>query len=215
MTDSVGGGATKSGTSKARRALLVVGVVVASAMLVSTGAFWLTGGIPKNLPSPAGMFGDSVSVPDAQGEVDALTAAGQLEFDRGEFALAQEKFLQAARLEPENPWLAFNLGAVAGALGDWKGAVGFYELALELNSDLEPAQYNLAYTLTKLGDYEGAKTAYQRSIALNPSNPSALWNFGLLLYDQGEIVEAQDLLRRAAALDVSLLPRLPESVTLQ
>lgn len=194
---------------------MIAGVVLGSSILVAVGGIWLAGGIPERATSPAALLGTGEQESDSRTAVGVITAAGQEAFVRGEFAEAQSKFLEAARLEPDNPWLAFNLGAVAGALGDLKGASGFYQRAIELDSDSAPAYYNLGYTLALLGDSGGAVSAYTRAIELQPENASALWNLGLLLYDQGETTEARDLLRQAAALDDSLLLRLPESVTLQ
>ena len=213
--ESTSSGVARARPARSRRLLVSVAVLTVSALLVAAGGMLLSGETPKRLSLPSGLVGGGESASKAQGEVDAVTAAGQEAFAKGDFAQAQDSFLQAARLEPDNPWLAFNLGAVAGALGDLKGAAGFYQLALGLNPDITPAHYNLGYTLAALGDDQGAVSAYRKAVELEPTNASALWNLGLLLYEQGKTEEAQDFLRKAAALDESLLQRLPESVMLQ
>lgn len=190
-------------------------VAVATSAMVALGAVWLAGGIPSTEGFPTGQMGGAEPVDTQLGEVSGLTAAGQAAFAEGDFAQAQGLFLQAAQLEPENPWLAYNLGTVAGALGDLEGAVGFYRRALSLSPSLTPAQYNLGFTLAALGDSDGAAAAYRKVIEMEPANASALWNLGLLLFNQGSITEGQDLMRRAVVLDESFLLRLPESVTLQ
>lgn len=69
---------------------------------------------------------------------------------------------------------AYNEGATALRAGDYAGARGHLERALEKDSELAPAHGVLALALNGLGEHQAAVATADRALELRPGEPNAL-----------------------------------------
>jgi predicted Zn-dependent protease len=100
---------------------------------------------------------------------------------------ARKSFETAARLAPDDAAMSLELGKLALAAGDAKKASALFELALELDPELDDAEYGLAECRGKSGDARGqwthlaeayelrgdlarARNAYARALELVPKD---------------------------------------------
>lgn len=123
---------------------------------------------------------------------------------RGELARAAELYQQALALDPRNPELYNNLGAVQRASGDLPGARDAYRRALSLNPGYAAAWSNLGVVLDALGSAGEARAAYQEAIRLDARNTGARVNLALQYHASGLLGDAANLLRAALKLDPAL-----------
>lgn len=75
-------------------------------------------------------------------------------------------FRQAVSLEPTNPNLRLNLGAVFYSLQQYDFAISNFELAVAAKPDLANAHYNLAIALREAGKIERASVEMQQTVSL-------------------------------------------------
>jgi tetratricopeptide (TPR) repeat protein len=162
--------------------------------------------------------------PQASGEAaavraTALTAAGNLAFDQGDYAQATILYdgsLALWRALGDKPGIAAalaNLGLVAYAQGDYGRATMLHEEGLALFRALGD-QRGIAASLTNLGiiaqeqgDYARASALHEESVALFRALGDT-WGTAAALANLGNVVRAQGHHRRATALyDESLALR--------
>ena len=75
----------------------------------------------------------------------------------------------AARMEPENPVIAANLGTLAMDAGDHEGAARHLARALALEPNLLQARFNLARVLARLGRRDAARDQVRELLARLPA----------------------------------------------
>lgn len=88
---------------------------------------------------------------------------------QGELQMAENFYLKAFHLYPENPHISNNLGNVYNALGRYEEAIKAYSLALTLEDRAE-THFNLAVAFEKSGQLNLAINHYDIAIRLNPSD---------------------------------------------
>lgn len=123
---------------------------------------------------------------------------------------AEEMYLRALELEPQNPLFAIKLGQIKRLSADGKQdgtektallgeARGYFEQAVEKKSDLAIAHYNLAVVASRMKDYDTAIRSTTRAIQLAPSNLSFRYNLGLLYQErnaEGDRAQAEGLYKQ-------------------
>ena len=120
-----------------------------------------------------------------------------LQFGKVDEAVAH--YRESARLRPDSPAAAYNLGTgllQAGALDE---AVAHLERALDLNPDYALAHNNLGAAFRLLDRPGDAVRHFRRSLDLRPDDGEALYNLANALMMQGGLDEAAALYRRAVA----------------
>ncbi len=90
----------------------------------------------------------------------------------GMYKLAIVYYNKALEINPELAITYFHRGDAKDELGDYRGAIEDYTMAIKLNPDVG-AYYNRGNARKKLGDYEGAIADYDSVNSLNPEDISA------------------------------------------
>lgn len=76
-----------------------------------------------------------------------------------------------------------NAGVACADTGDYKGAIAYYDKALELYPDIAEIHYNRAVALDHLGMQEEAISEYETAIELDPNLVEAQINLYILTMD--------------------------------
>lgn len=108
---------------------------------------------------------------------------------QGKFKEAITKYDQAIRVDPpyQEPW--YNRGKAKLTLGDFKGAIGDFDKALELYRDNEGKSdiyNNRGIAKKKNHDLNGAITDYNAALSKNPKNYRVYLNRGIAYYELGQ-----------------------------
>lgn len=120
---------------------------------------------------------------------------------RGMFDQARQAMETAMTLSSTyKPFAYLTLGVALANKGEFGAAVTYFETALEADSDLGLAAYNLGLSKMNLGDYEGAEKAFTRAEFLCRDDIEALVGMARAFvrmgrYERG-IVLAQNVLRQ-------------------
>lgn len=123
---------------------------------------------------------------------------------------AEEMYLRALELEPQNPLFAIKLGQIKRLAADGKQdgaektallneAKGYFEQAVAKKADLAIAHYNLAVIASRTKDYDAALRSTSQAIRLAPSNLSFRYNLGLLYQErnaEGDRAQAEGLYKQ-------------------
>ncbi len=120
-----------------------------------------------------------------------------LQFGKIDEAVAH--YRESARLRPDSPAAAYNLGTgllQAGALDE---AAAHFERALDLQPDYALAHNNLGAVHRLRGRLDEAVRHFRRSLEIRPDDGEALYNLANALTTQGGLDEAAALYRRAVA----------------
>lgn len=120
----------------------------------------------------------------------ALNVLGCVAMERGEIAAAISHLGRAAKFQPTNPFIAFNLGEAHRRAGGWKEAATLYRRAIQLRGRFPQAEALLGDMLRKLDDLPGAEAAYRRALHGDPNHFAAQNGLGLCLQQAGRLGEA-------------------------
>ncbi len=103
-------------------------------------------------------------------------------FDRGEKALSESRFEEAAaayqeslKLTPGFAGALNGLGSAQFKLNKREEALANFKAATVADPTLGLAFYNLGYAMRKTGDYTGAVVAYEKYTALDPNEPDGFY----------------------------------------
>lgn len=123
---------------------------------------------------------------------------------------AEEMYMRALELEPQNPLFAIKLGQIKRLSADGKQdgaektallseAKTYFEQAVAKKADLAIAHYNLAVIASRMKDYDTAIRSTSQAIRLAPSNLSFRYNLGLLYQErnaEGDRAQAEGLYKQ-------------------
>jgi len=114
---------------------------------------------------------------------DALSKLGTIYFDKQDYRRAIDYYNRAITINNGKSIYYYNRACAIAGLGDQRGALIDYELALKFSQSsdqyLDDYYLALANTKYKLGDYAGAVTAYDTAIALVKDPAEAYFFRGL------------------------------------
>lgn len=108
-------------------------------------------------------------------------------------AVYQDELLlwqDAARHQPHDPMVQFNLGTLLAEAGRPAEAITHLERAVELDPDSGEARFNLARALEESGLAQDAALQYRATVALQPDHAAAHYNLARLLEDSGKSAQA-------------------------
>ncbi|OLD11057.1 MAG: hypothetical protein AUJ06_01075 [Chloroflexi bacterium 13_1_40CM_3_70_6] len=140
------------------------------------------------------------SAPDSssgRAAADSL-ARGLQAHTAGKLDEATTAYFETLAKDPTNKYAFYNLRLAA--------AESYYRLALDQDSRMPSALFNLAIVRTSLGAPQDAVALYRQVIAADPDSAVAHFNLGLLLRQAGQTAEAQQELATAQRLDPKLIP---------
>jgi Tfp pilus assembly protein PilF len=126
----------------------------------------------------------------------------------GDLAAAEEAYEDVLRLDPQNPFAYYNLGAISQGRGDADVAETNYRAALQIDADMVPALFNLAILRTQADDLKEATSLYEHVLELQPGYAAAHLNLGFVLLERGKEEKAQIRLDEAVRLNPELASRI-------
>ncbi|GGC91880.1 pilus assembly protein PilF [Undibacterium terreum] len=142
-----------------------------------------------------------ISSPDL---VDAYNVRGLIFMDMGDKQLAEDNFLYALKLAPNNPDVAQNYGWFLCQNGRARQAMPYFEQALK-----EPKYAGGAKTLStagicslKLKDDAAAERYFMLAFRADPGNPSVNVNIAKMQYDRGDFDKAHFYIERMVKAEV-------------
>jgi eukaryotic-like serine/threonine-protein kinase len=106
---------------------------------------------------------------------------GEFYLRSNDFAVADQEFRQALRLEPQDLWAEFFHGICAYRLGEYEEAAATFRICCALAPRLADYSFDLAQAQVKIpGQAEEALANYSKALELNPNLVPALLNRGIL-----------------------------------
>jgi hypothetical protein len=120
--------------------------------------------------------------------------------------LAIVHYETAARLKPEAPWIARNLGLAYADDGQWSQALQAYMKGLEFASHDAALLTDAGLAWERTGDQEHAVEAYRAALRVDAEFGRAHNNLGQILWKTGKQDEAITEFRAALDADPSLAP---------
>ncbi|HMJ81658.1 MAG TPA: sulfatase-like hydrolase/transferase [Vicinamibacterales bacterium] len=132
----------------------------------------------------------------AEPTLDALNALGIAYGRAGRAKDALAAFDRGLKIDPENPMLHENIGAVHLDAGQLAAARDEFERAIRANPASAQGHAGLATVAFKSGDRDTALASWKRAVDLDPTNWDALYNLGVQLMRVGRMTEARPYLER-------------------
>jgi tetratricopeptide (TPR) repeat protein len=102
---------------------------------------------------------------------------------------------------PKDKDALYEKGTDLFKLGNYTGAILYYDKTLAIDPKDAHALTNTGVSLFKLGNYTGAIEYFDRALAINPKHENALYNKGLTIYELGNYTEAIGYFDKALAID--------------
>ena len=134
---------------------------------------------------------------NARDNFKAWLAYGQAELQAGNADEAERVLRTAESLNSDSAELWNNLGGVAMARDDLRGALQRFERALAIDGDLAYALVNAAQANVGIGNPVEAERLLRRALAIDPTDAEAANKLGLIHARQGRLGEARTLFQRA------------------
>jgi tetratricopeptide (TPR) repeat protein len=132
----------------------------------------------------------------AEPTLDALNALGIAYGRSGRAKDALAAFDRGLTIDPENPMLHENIGAIHLDAGQLAAARGEFARAIRANPASAQGHAGLATVAFKSGDRDTALASWKRAVDLDPTNWDALYNLGVQLMRVGRMTEARPYLER-------------------
>ena len=135
---------------------------------------------------------------------EAYSVRALIYMDMGEAALADENFLRAIRLAPNNPDLTNNYGWFLCQNGRAAESIAYFETTLKSRSYQYPSKAlnNAGLCSLKLKNDVAAERYFKQAFQFDPSNASATFNLAKLHYDRRDYERAQFYAGRLLKADV-------------
>ena len=134
---------------------------------------------------------------------DAYSVRALIYMDMGETRLADDNFLRALKLSPNNPDFANNYGWFLCQNGRAADSIGYFDSALKVRSYQYPSKAlnNAGLCSLKLKNEVAAERYFKQAFQFDPGNPSAAYNLAKIHYDRHEYERAQFYLSRLLKAD--------------
>lgn len=127
----------------------------------------------------------------------ALRLLGTAYAAQEQFLKAREPLERACKLDPREEYACFYLGRVLYHLGDFRGALRAYQIALQHQPRSDAVQRGIALTLEALGRFAEAERYFRE--AARGANRYAVADYARFLFRQGRLEESRALFLRAGA----------------
>ncbi len=141
---------------------------------------------------------------DWQKEVQELIKQGLSAFYKEYHGQAEEIFLKALELDPDNAEVQYQLGSACYYQDKLDEALGYYKKAVELAPDDPHYNFVLGYSLKAHNDLNGAAEALEKSIALDNSDVQVYKNLGETYYLLGEYGKSSESFKEVVNMDSQL-----------
>ncbi len=108
----------------------------------------------------------------------------------GRNAEAKQLFEKAAKADPKNADVHYQIGRLAYENKDWSEAVRYLEKATSLKQDNHMWFFLLGESYLRQNEYAKAQPPLQKAASLKPEEKDAWYNLGLAYYNEGKDMEA-------------------------
>jgi type IV pilus assembly protein PilF len=134
---------------------------------------------------------------------DAYSVRGLIYMNMGENRLAEDSFLQAIRLAPNNPDFNNNYGWFLCQNAKEHQSIAYFEAALKNRAYQSPAKAlnNAGVCSLKLKDKAAAERFLSQAFRYEPGNPATNTNLARLYYEQGDYERARFYIGRVTKSD--------------
>jgi type IV pilus assembly protein PilF len=124
---------------------------------------------------------------------DAYSVRGLIQMEMGEHRLAEESFLQAIKLAPNNPDFNNNYGWFLCQTGRERQSIAYFDAALKIRTYQSPAKAlnNAGVCSLKMNDNAAAERYFSQAFKLEPGNLATNENLGRLYYASRDYPRAQ------------------------
>jgi len=149
---------------------------------------------------------------DNPASAEACYGLGSVSLKLGKDSEAREHFEHAAKLPaayPEttpNAWN--NLGLLSARQGDTEKAIGYFEKALQLDSDHFIALQNLGNAYRQQKRWDDARATLERALAIKPEDPEVNYGLGMVFAQKNDSDSAYRYLQKA----LQARPTYPEAL---
>ena len=135
---------------------------------------------------------------------DAYSMRGLIYMDMGENRLAEESFLQAIRLAPNDPNFSNNYGWFLCQNGRERQSIAYFEAALKNRAYQSPAKAlnNAGNCSLKFGDKAAAERYFSQAFQHEPGNPLTNTSLARLYFERGDYERARFYIGRVMKADV-------------
>jgi len=135
---------------------------------------------------------------------DAYNVRGLVYMGMGETQLAEENFLHAIKLAPNDPDLSNNFGWFLCQSGRPAQAIPYFESTLSNRTYQSPAKamYNAGVCSLKLNDQAAAERYFLQAFKIDPANPSVSASLARIYYDRHDYERARFYIGRVTKADV-------------
>jgi cytochrome c-type biogenesis protein CcmH/NrfG len=106
-------------------------------------------------------------------DVDLYQRLGRLYFQQRDLQKAWEAYMQALKLEPDNPFTCLYFANLLTLWDDKKYAAELYERAVAVAPDLAVVHWCLAEFYRAQGQFDRAEQAYGQAVAVDPDDEVA------------------------------------------
>jgi tetratricopeptide (TPR) repeat protein len=133
--------------------------------------------------------------------------AGLCHFEKGDYAKAAEKFLEALRLDPQPEDLVgilVYLGTSYNYLGEYEKACAHLKRAREAAPMVKEIYSTLGFAYFQLKDYDRAIENLSTAVEIDPHSAVDYASLGANYRDKGDIDQAIAMFEKALTLDPSL-----------
>lgn len=146
----------------------------------------------------------SAAMPRAVSAANMYAQRAEAHFRDNEPQRGINMLLQGVKVTPNNTTLHLMLGEQFGKHGRADASIKHYKKALELNSKLVSAQFNLALEYSKQNRFDDAEPLIQKALKAAPDNPAVHMTYGIMQQRQGKLPESVGHFRKALALKLEL-----------
>jgi type IV pilus assembly protein PilF len=138
------------------------------------------------------------------GFAEAHSLRALIYMDMGENRLAEENFLQAIRLTPNNPDFNNNYGWFLCQSGREQQSISYFEAALKDRTYQSPAKAlnNAGVCSIRMKDRAAAEKYFSQAFQYEPGNPSTNANLAKISYDRRDYERARFYVGRVMKADV-------------
>ncbi len=142
-----------------------------------------------------------ISSPDM---VDAYNVRGLIFMDMGEKQLAEDNFVYALKLAPNNPDVAQNYGWFLCQNGRERQAMPYFDLALKDSkyTGVSKTLSTAGICSLRLKDTVAAERYFMLAFRADPGNPSVNVNLAKMLYERGDVEKAHFYIERMVKAEV-------------
>lgn len=135
---------------------------------------------------------------------EAYVMRALIYMDMGEGKLAEENFVQAIKLSPNNPDFNNNYGWFLCQNGKEKESIAYFDAALKNRTYQSPgkALNNAGICSMKLKNKAAAERYFSQAFQYDPGNPTTNSNLARIYYEQGDYERARFYIGRVMKSDV-------------